>query len=387
MKTMSATCFLAGVLWGLVFVAAENPHSAASPEISASYGWKLPDGYPIPQVPSDNPMTEAKVDLGRHLFYDPRLSLDQSMSCASCHQQSRAFSDGKVLPTGVTGDVHPRHSMALVNVGYQTTLNWANPNTRLLETQMLTPLFGEHPTEMGMVGQEALLLKRLKKEPLYQIKFAQAFPKEKVPINILNITRAIASFERQLISYQSSYDRYVYQDENEAISASAKRGEGLFFSEKLECFHCHGGFNFSDTTTHSGSAFPESSFHNTGLYNLDQQGAYPKGNQGVFDISGLNKDIGRFKAPTLRNIEVTAPYMHDGSIATLEEVIAHYAAGGRTIAQGPHAGVGALNPHKSGFVKGFTLSEQEQTDLLAFLKSLTDTHFLTRKDLGDPFAK
>lgn len=167
--------------------------------------------------------------------------------------------------------------------------------------------------------------------------------------------------------------------------ATAKRGESLFFSERLECFHCYGGFNFSQTTDHVGKAFAEIEFHNTGLYNLDGKGAFPKDNQGTFEITQRTEDMGKFRAPTLRNIAVTAPYMHDGSIATLEGVIDHYAAGGRTIRSGEFKGVGSANPNKSSFVKGFRLTAQEKQDLLNFLKSLTDEKFLTDRRFGDPW--
>jgi cytochrome c peroxidase len=160
----------------------------------------------------------------------------------------------------------------------------------------------------------------------------------------------------------------------------------LFFSERLECFHCHGGFNFSDAVDHARLPEPERAFHNTGLYNVDGNGAYPPGDRGLLALTGNPADMGRFKAPTLRNIAVTAPYMHDGSIATLEEVIDHYAEGGRTIASGPDAGVGSASPLKDPFVSGFVLSDRERADLVAFLESLTDESFLTDPRFSDPFA-
>lgn len=172
-----------------------------------------------------------------------------------------------------------------------------------------------------------------------------------------------------------------------AISDSAKRGEELFFSERTECFHCHGGFNLTETADYIGKGFLEIEFHNTGLYNLGGTGGYPEPNTGVHAVSEDEEDMGRFKAPSLRNIEVTAPYMHDGSIATLDEVIAHYEAGGRTIAGGPHAGDGSKSPLKSSFVKGFTLTPQERKDLVAFLKNLTDEEFLTDPQFGNPWKK
>jgi cytochrome c peroxidase len=327
-------------------------------------------------------MSEAKVELGRRLFYDTRMSINNTTSCASCHKQELAFTDGLGRAVGATGQMHPRGSMALVNIAYNTTFNWANPLVRELEKQALTPMFGDQPVELGMGGREDELLTRLSADPRYVELFAQSFPDEQEPISILSITRALAAFQRTLISADSPYDRWQ-RGEGE-VSESVKRGRDLFFSERLECFHCHGGFNFSDSVNHEGQVFPEAAFHNTGLYNLDAFGRYPEGGQGVYELSGDLIDMGRFRAPTLRNIAVTAPYMHDGSVATLAEAIDHYAAGGRTIASGEHAGDGSQNPHKSEFVSGFIISDAERADLIAFLESLTDQTFLTNPAFGPP---
>jgi cytochrome c peroxidase len=351
---------------------------------AGEFRWDLPAGFPAPKVPADNPMSVAKVELGRHLFYDTRLSVTGQFSCASCHEQSKAFTDGKARAVGATGEVHPRGSMSLANVAYTPALTWANPNMKQLERQALVPMFGEHPVELGLAGKENDALAKLKAEPRYQKLFPESFPGEPEPFTISNVTKAIAAFERTLISGESPYDRYLNGD-RDAISVSAKRGERLFFSERLECFHCHGGFNFSQTTDHVGKSFAEIEFHNTGLYNLDRKGAYPKENTGVFEITGRPEDMGKFRAPTLRNIAVTAPYMHDGSVATLEEAIEHYAAGGRTIRDGPHKGVGRNNPNKSAFIKGFRLTPREKRDLIAFLKTLTDRKFLNDPRFGNPW--
>lgn len=328
-------------------------------------------------------MTAAKVELGRHLFYDTRLSVNGKQSCASCHEQAKAFTDGKARAVGTTGETHPRSSMSIVNIAYTPVLTWANPNMKQLERQALVPMFGEHPVELGLSGKENEIIAKLNDEPRYQKLFPAVFGNPDT-FTIENITKAIAAFERVLISGDSPYDRYLNGQRN-AITASAKRGEALFYGERLECFHCHGGFNFSQTTDHVGKAFAEIEFHNTGLYNLDGKGAFPKDNQGTFDITQRPEDMGKFRAPTLRNIAVTAPYMHDGSIATLEAVIDHYAAGGRTIKSGEFKGVGSANPNKSQFIKGFTLNAQEKRDLLAFLKSLTDENFLTDERFKNPW--
>ncbi len=350
----------------------------------SDYDWGLPGGFPRPQIPDDNPMTAAKVELGRHLFYDPRLSGNGTQSCASCHRQELAFTDGLALAVGSTGETHARSSMALVNVAYNATLTWAHPELEVLEDQIPTPMFGVHPIELGITGHEDEVLGRLRDAEIYGPLFREAFPGEMEPIAWDPIVKALASFTRALISVDSAYDRFVYQNDPEAMSAAAQRGMELFLSEDFECHHCHGGFNFSVASVHVATAFSEKVFHNTGLYDLGD-GAYPDDNQGAFEITHRAEDMGKFRPPTLRNVAVTAPYMHDGSIATLEEVLDTYAAGGRRLEAGPNAGDGRRNPFKSGFVPGFPITDQEKQDLLAFLQALTDETFLTDPRFSDPF--
>lgn len=350
----------------------------------APWHWNLPRGFPVPTVPADNPMTAEKVELGRRLFYDTRLSGNQTFSCATCHQQAHGFADTLARGVGSTGEVHPRGSMALANVGYSPALTWANPNMKRLEAQALVPMFGEAPVELGLAGRADEMLARLRLDARYRRLFPVAFPADAVPVSLLNVTRALAAFERTLVSANSPYDREQRGDTH-ALSASAKRGEQLFFSERLECFHCHGGFNFTGTSDYQGKGFPEVEFHNTALYNLDGRGAYPADNPGIAEFTQRKEDVGKFKAPSLRNVAVTAPYMHDGSIATLDQVLDHYAAGGRTIASGAYAGVGSDNPNKSEFINGFTLTAQERRDVIAFLHSLTDSTFLTDPRFANPW--
>ncbi|GAB1344206.1 di-heme enzyme [Gemmatimonas sp.] len=374
----------AGVSMALVAGAyAPAAHVEAQPP-APPYRWQLPHGFPEPVVPPDNPMSTAKVALGRHLFYDTRLSGNGTFSCASCHEQSRAFADALPQAVGSTGEVHPRGSMSLANVAYSPALTWANPLMSTLEKQALVPMFGEEPVELGLSGEERAMLARVRAEPRYQALFAAAFPGQRDAVSLDHIVKAMASFQRTLISGRSPYDAYK-QGRRTAISASARRGEALFFSEKTECFHCHGGFNFTGTVNYVGKGFVEVEFHNTGLYNIDGQGGYPAPNTGVHAVSHDLQDMGKFKAPTLRNIAVTAPYMHDGSISTLEAVIEHYNAGGRTIQRGPHAGVGADSPLKSEFLKAMDLTPQEKRDLVAFLRSLTDSTFLRDPRFSNPW--
>jgi cytochrome c peroxidase len=363
----------------------EGGAAGAPVVVNPAYVWRLPKGFPTPVVPAENPMSEAKVELGRHLFYDVRLSGNQTQSCASCHRQELAFSDDRTVPLGSTGVPHPRNSMALANVAYAATLTWANPLLFTLESQALVPMFGTEPVELGLNGREAEMLERLRAEPRYEGLFADAYPGDGDPFTLANVTRALASFQRTLLSGNSPFDRYTYHGEADALSESAKRGRVLFNSEKLECFHCHSGFNLQDSVNFVGKPFLETPFHNTALYNVDGQGAYPSPNTGIFETTRLPADMGRFRVPTLRNVAVTAPYMHDGSMTSLDEVLDHYAAGGRTIADGPNAGVGSASPLKSSFLVGFTLSPEERADVLAFLESLTDTAFLTDPRFSSPW--
>ncbi|MDJ0760568.1 MAG: di-heme enzyme [Woeseiaceae bacterium] len=350
------------------------------------YDWSLAKGMPTPDVPVNNPMSSVKVELGRWLFYDTRLSINGAFSCGSCHVQALAFTDGRRRAVGATGEVHPRSAMSLVNSAYASRLTWANSLTASLEDQALTPLFGDDPIEMGLGGREDALAELFTNDQRYADLFREAFPRQERPGTVINMVRAISSFTRSIVSFRSPYDAWLAGDAT-AISESAQRGEALFFSERLECFHCHGGFNFTDSTTHKDARVERFGYHNTGLYNLGNTGAYPADNPGLIDITGKRRDMGKFRAPTLRNIAVTAPYMHDGSIATLEDVIEHYARGGRLIEEGPNAGDGNVNPFKSEFVRGFELTEAEKRDLLAFLESLTDEAALSDPRWSSPWTE
>ncbi len=280
---------------------------------------------PLPKVP------EASARLGRYLFYDRRLSGNGTQSCATCHRQELAFTDGRPRAVGSTGQVHARGSMSLVNVGNSPTLTWADPRILSLEQQARIPLLGTRPVELGFRDLNAL-----QSDPVY---------KEFAPLTIAKISHALADFERTIVSSRSPYDRYHYRGEQEAISDSAKRGEAIFFTDRVAgCFHCHNGPNFTD-----------GAFHNTALYPLQ----------------------GKFKTPTLRNIALTAPYMHDGSIATLGEVVDHYAAGGRA----------KENRQKDPRMTGFALTAQNKKDLLAFLNSLTDLELTQDPRWADPWPR
>jgi cytochrome c peroxidase len=351
-----------------------------------AFAWRFPHGFPTPRVPADNPITPEKVALGRYLFYDTRLSGNGRQSCATCHEQARAFTDGRAKALGSTGELHPRSSMSLANAGYASALTWGNPTITRLEDQALVPMFGDHPVELGLTKPGDELLARLRAVPEYQRLFSSAFG-DRDAFTVVNTTRALASFERTIISGRSPYDRYHFDRDDAAISAAAKRGEQLFFSQPLSCFRCHNGFTFSGAADFEGRRDREPEFHNTGLYNLAGALSYPAPNAGLYDVTKKLEDVGKFKAPTVRNVAVTAPYMHDGSVATLEEVLDHYAAGGRTITDGPHRGIGRDNPNKSPVVRGFALTADQKRDVIAFLGTLTDDKLLDDPTLTNPWTQ
>ena len=349
------------------------------------WSWNLPRHFPVPREPEGNAMSAAKAELGRFLFYDKRLSGNSTMACASCHVQSKAFTDGLSTSPGSTGEFTSRNSPTLANAAYHTTFTWANPTLVSLEGQMLTPLFGDRPVEMGVNdGNQAEVLARVTAAPAYAAMFDAAFGLAPADVTWNKVIQAISVFQRTLISGNSLYDRYLRGAAT--LDEAQTRGMNLFFGEKAECFHCHGSFNFNEQVVHAGSATFLMPFRNTGQYNLDGRGAYPAGNRGLYEFTFAPADMGRFRAPTLRNVEVTGPYMHDGSVPTLEAVLDIYAAGGRLTPEGPRAGDGRLNPYKDPLISGIRLTEQDKSDLVAFLKALTDTEFLHDPKFSDPFT-
>lgn len=343
------------------------------PPADTPFAWQLPRGLPHPLVPADNPMSTVKVALGRRLFYDTRLSGNGTYACASCHQQDRAFTDGRPHAIGSTGAPHARSAMTLTNVAFNPVFGWADSRLTSLEAQMAVPMFNVHPIELGLAGRESEIVGRFSTRgdsPWFE----DAFPGDPHPVSLANVVRAIAAFERTLLSADSPFDRYLYRDDRAAIPASAVRGMKLFFSERLACSQCHAGFNLSGPVIFAGSPKPLLKFSNTGLYDLDGKGAYPASDRGLIDVTSRPEDMGRFRAPTLRNIALTAPYMHDGSVPTLEAAVAHYASGGR-------------GPLRASQLNGFRLTAAETSDLIAFLGSLTDTTFVTNPAFSDPHRR
>ncbi|HEY4175366.1 MAG TPA: cytochrome c peroxidase [Kofleriaceae bacterium] len=322
--------------------------ACGSPAAPTEYAWELPPGFQPPPVPADNPMSADKVELGRALFSDTRLSGNGTQSCASCHDSTLAFTDGKPVAIGSTGE-HGRHgAMSLLDVGYSASLTWSS-DVPTLEAQALRPMYGTAPVELGLDhANDAALVAQL--DDAYGDLFASAFPDDEPSIE--TVVQAIAAYERTLISGRSPFDRFVAGDTT-ALSPAEQHGGQLFESDKLACTHCHGGF------TTSSNVLDRNVFFNTGLYRT-----YPANDRGLIEVTNVATDEGRFRPPPLRNIALTAPYMHDGSAATLDDVIDIYVNGGR--------GDGALDPHKAPQMTGFVLSPQDRADLIAFLGALTD---------------
>jgi cytochrome c peroxidase len=287
----------------------------------------IPNGFPQPVIPKDNPPTMAKIELGRQLFYERALSGNGTQSCADCHQQSRAFTDGRPRAIGSTGQEHMRSSMALANCAYAVTLTWTDPTVRTLEQQALVPLMNEKPVEMGVKGHEDVVLARIRET--YRSSFKKAFPGE--PITWQTIAKAIASFERTIISGRTRYDRYVFEGAD-ALTAAEKRGMHVFFGDRARCGSCHGGLLFAGPGAYAGVAMPEPSFASC-------------------------KTVPRFRVPSLRNIAVTAPYLHDGSLGSLDAVVDRYKT---------------------------PITADEKHDLIAFFGALTDDELLTDPRLADP---
>ena len=376
MISKAAGALIAGGLFASLVTQAAEPAAPAAP----AYQWRLPPGFPPPRVPLDNPMSEAKVALGCRLFFEPRLSRTVTYSCATCHEPRWAFTDGRAGALGATGERVRRGAMSLANVAYSPAYTWASSTLRTLEAQMAVPLFGTHPVEMGLAAEPTQVLEQLTAEPGYRTAFEQSFPGELQPVSMPNIIKAIATFERTLISGRSPFDRYIYDDERDALKPAAIRGMALFYSERVGCAQCHFGFNFSGAVVHQRKAEAAPLFANTGLYNVDGQGSYPASDQGLIEDTTRPADMGKFRVPTLRNIALTAPYMHDGSLGTLEEVLRHYLAGGQ---QAPH-GPATANPLKDKAMHPIALEAGEQEDLLSFLRSLTDQDFVDVEKRGYP---
>ncbi|MEM7156087.1 MAG: cytochrome c peroxidase [Myxococcota bacterium] len=383
-------------------VMAVSACSGEAPTLT-DWHWALPDHVAPPPVPESNPMTVEGVELGRRHFFEPRLSVTGEFSCSTCHEPELAFAVDEPTHEGALGVRTARNAPALVNLAWAPLLDWGNPTADSLEQQMLTPLFGDNPVEIGAGFVDGSsdhydpqrLLELVDSDPDYQDAFDDVFGDRPATERVSwdAVIAAISSFERSLVSLDAPFDRWLAGDPD-ALSAAEQRGLALFRSSRLGCAQCHAGPLQSLAFVTDGRAVDERAlFRNTGLYDLVQgpvvywggaRTRYPESGQGLGEFTQDPADDGKHRIPSLRNVAVTGPYMHDGSIESLDEVLDHYARGGRLVAEGPHAGDGRDNPNKDPAIGGFALSDTERRDLLAFLGSLTDPSFMDRESALAP---
>jgi len=296
--------------------------------VAAPWQWELPTGVTAPIVRPDNPMSAAKVALGRRLFYDADLSIDGTMSCASCHEQKHAFADGNTTRPGVHGNAGRRNVPGLANVAWLPVLTSADPRVTTLEAQVAIPIFGLTPVEMGMHGSEREIPRRLSRDACYRRQFRDAFPDRNGRIDISSVAMALASFERSMVSFDTPADRG-------ALLSEAVNGKAVF---ARACASCHSGPNLTDGRFYA--ILPVNPV-----------------DRGLAEATERTADEGRFRTPPLRNVAVTGPWFHDGSARTLRE---------------------AIDRHRAALDAG------ETTQVLAYLEALTDRSFIENRNFAYP---
>jgi cytochrome c peroxidase len=339
-----------------------------------------PLGLPPVPVPADNPQSDAKIKLGDKLFHDKRFSSTGEIACSNCHDRPKAFTDSPLIVSeGINKLKGTRNAPTVLNAAYFESMFW-DGREPTLEKQSLQPM--TNPVEMALPNHEPVL-KIVRSDPEYQALFKEAFGKSGEKVTTLEVSQAIAAFERTIISGNSPFDRWHFGGDQKAVSESAKRGFSVFLNEG-RCVSCH-------TVSQTHALFTDSRFHNlnigfpriekdveslaTAFSTAKRKGAdvdiavlanKNTSDLGRFAVSDQWRDMGGFKTSTLRNIDLTAPYMHDGSLKTLEEVVDHYNNGGR---------LKETDPQPSGFLSGgirpLNLTEQQKKDLVEFLKTLT----------------
>lgn len=343
--------FIFGLIIGMASCQVDEP--VAFDYKTTPYLLSVPDGFPQPILSIQNPLTKEGVALGRKLFYDPILSLDNSINCASCHNPSWAFSDTNRFSKGVNNQLGLRNAQALINLAFQPHFFWDGRATSL-EEQILDPV--PNPIEMHLPWKVAV--QRLNEHKEYRLLFQKAF--NQLNVDSQMVTKALAQFVRTLISGSNSkFDRYLRGEIN--LTVSELNGFNIFNTEKGDCFHCH--------PAQGGRLFTDRDFHNNAL-------DFESSDRGRELVTGNISDRGKFLTPTLRNIAFTAPYMHDGRFKTLEQVVEHYNSGG------------IPSPYADPLMKyqgvGLGLTNQEKTDLINFLKTLSDSSFISNPEFLKP---
>lgn len=349
--------FILLVFIGLSVLSCNQPDDS-EPYVPTPYELQIPPGLPPMEtfIPADNPMTVEGVALGRKLFYDPILSGDNSQACADCHKQEFGFAEPQQFSVGIDGSIGNRNAMALINLGWNQNGFFWDGREATLEDQALKPIV--NPIEMNTTWPEVEA--KLNASEEYKVLFKQAYNVDY--IDSLTVAKAIAQFERTLISANSKFDKY-YNQQAISLSDQELRGLTLFLSnDGADCFHCHS----------LGGLITTNQFENNGL-DVDFSA-----DEGYYAVTGEEADKGRFRIPTLRNIELTAPYMHDGRFFTLEQVVDHYSEG---LQWSPNVNEGNLQFVHEG---GVQLTQDEKQDLIAFLRTFTDTEFINNPEFSDP---
>ena len=310
------------------------------------YQITTPFGFPDMIIPFDNQLSVEGVELGRKLFNDPILSANNTLACSGCHIKNNSFSQNESFSIGIDGIKGFRNASALINLGWNTSFNW-DGSINTLEEQAFEPV--TNPIEMHSKWVD--VENKLNNDSMYSILFKNAFGIDYIDSN--HVVKAISQFERTLISVNSKYDKWIKQELQ--LNTSELNGFSIFNSEKGDCFHCHGTEMFMDNSFHNNGLDSENNFTDFGLEN----------------ITGNQSDRAKFKTPTLRNIEYSSPYMHDGRFNTLEEVVEHYNSGGNYSS--------TVDPLMKKIGVGLQLTNTEKQDLINFLKSLTDDDFINNK--------
>lgn len=337
-----------------------------STPIGTPYSLEIPIGFPSPYIPNDNPLTEEAIKLGRHLFFEKRLSADNTMSCSSCHLQLAAFTDGKILSEGIRGLKTRRHAMTIFNLAWQEHFFW-DGRAMSLEEQALMPI----EDEFELDNELDTVVARLSKDPLYQKLFTDAFGDKTVTPK--RIGKAIAQFERIIVSANSEFDSVVrLKTKAEFRDLGARRGFDMFSSETGDCFHCHGHL---ETAFQFGAFGRDIQFLNNGVLSTAEQ-MFDKGRE---EVTGNLADRSHFKVPSVRNAEFSLPFMHNGSITDLDSLIQFYEKG---IHITPNIDPNINKPNGLGR-KNWSLGQKD--DLKKFMKSLTDYKFLTDTNYASPF--
>ena len=303
--------------------------------------------------------SDFKKEFGHYLFFDKALSFNMTKSCSSCHDPKLAFTDGYRKSLGATADLHQRNSSSLLNISRFSYFTAADTTLTTLEKQLQNPFFNNKFIELGVSGHEVEILNRIKSNPSYQ----KIFKHFKQPINEISMQLIIASLAdycKSLNSYQSKYDLYLKNPKSNIFTKSEKAGMDLFFSDSFACSQCHGGINFNTPKLN-----PENIFLKNGFFLAYKTNVATKFSEdfGLYNVSHNPQDIGRFRIPSLRNVLLTSPYMHDGNIETITELLQKYSQGG------------IINAPKDDRIKGFNMTKQEESSIISFLTTLTDTSY------------